>query len=344
MTRSRVFVTHWVHPEVLEELSRECNVAANRTLQTMPRAELLSRARDARAVMAFMPDRIDREWLDACPSLGLVAGAFKGSDNVDVEACTARGVWVTTVPDLLTEPTAELAVMLLLGLSRRVREADAVLRSGGFRGWRPILFGSGVAGRTIGILGMGAVGQGIAARLSGFSCSLLYHDEKPLAPEQEQQLSVERSPFADLLGRSDHVVLALPLTARTNSLIDARALAAFKPGAGLVNVGRGSVVDERAVAAALQAGRLGGYASDVFACEDHLQPGRPESIPPELLHPDLPTLFTPHLGSAVEGTRLAISQAAARSILEFLRGETPVNAVNRPQRASATAPRMSVAE
>ncbi|HVR84252.1 MAG TPA: NAD(P)-dependent oxidoreductase, partial [Planctomycetota bacterium] len=259
--------------------------------------------------------------------------AFKGFDNVDVEACTKRGIWVTVVPDLLTEPTAELGVALLLAVARRLREGDGLVRSGSFRGWRPILHGVGLSGRTVGLVGMGAVGQALAVRLAGFSCRLIYHDPQPLSPDRERELQLARAGLPELLAQSDHVVLSVPLTPDTLGLIGDRVLGGMKPGACLVNIGRGSVVDERAVAAALGSGRLGGYAADVFASEDLSRPDRPERIPFELLAPELRTSFTPHLGSAVEETRLAISRSAARSILEFLRGGAPSHAVNRPPSA-----------
>jgi phosphonate dehydrogenase len=329
-SRPKVVITHWVHPEVLHELSSECDLVANRSLESLPRELLLERTRDARAILAFMPDRIDSEFLDRCPKLGIVAGAFKGFDNIEVDACTARGVCVTVVPDLLTEPTAELAVGLLLSVARHLREGDAVVRRGAYRGWRPILYSPGLGGRSVGLVGMGAVGQAIATRLSGFSCRLLYHDPIPLPPERERALRIERATFEDLLSRSDHVVLAAPLTAATRGMLGAGALSAMKAGATLVNIGRGSLVEEQAVAEALRSGRLGGYAADVFACEDLSLSGRPGEPPSELLAPGLRTVFTPHLGSAVDDARLAIARSAAGSILEFLRGQVPAHAVNRP--------------
>jgi phosphonate dehydrogenase len=312
--RPKVLVTHWVHAEVLEKLSRDADVVANRSTESLSRAALLDRARGAQGVLAFMPDRIDAEFLAACPGLQVVAGAFKGADNVDLEACAARGVRVSVVPDLLTEPTAELAVTLLLGLGRRLLEGDREVRAGGFRGWRPILYGGGLLGSTVGLIGMGAVGQAIAARLVVFGCRLLYTDAR------ERPGAVPRVELQELLTASDRVVVALPLTPETRGLLGPRALAGMKPGALLVNVGRGSVVDEIAVARALRSGRLGGYAADVFACEDLSIPERPAEIPPELLAPDLRTLFTPHLGSAVDEARLAIALSAAQSIQDHLRG------------------------
>lgn len=151
--KPKVLITHWVHPEVIQLLEQECEVIANPGRDTLPRAEILARSREAQAIMVFMPDYIDEEFFQACPALRIVAGALKGYDNFDVAACTRHQVWFTVVPDLLTIPTAELAIGLLLGLTRRLREGDALIRSGTFQGWRTQLYGSGLTGRTLGIIG-----------------------------------------------------------------------------------------------------------------------------------------------------------------------------------------------
>jgi phosphonate dehydrogenase len=321
-------LTHWVHPEVLDLLARECDVVANPTRQTLPREEVLRCCADARAVMVFMPDQVDEAFLAAAPHLRVVAAALKGYDNCDVDACTRRDVWFTIVPDLLTTATAELTVALLLGLARHVLEGDRLVRGGSFAGWRPILYGTGLAGRTIGLVGMGAIGRALARRLTGFEVRLLYTDPKPLPAAAQNGWSADRVELAELLARSDFVILLAPLTRATLHLINRETLSLFKPGSYLVNTGRGSVVDEQAVAEALAAGRLAGYAADVFALEDWSRPDRPRSIPPALLADRSRTLFTPHLGSAVDEVRRDIALAAAQDILQALRGEVPRGAVN----------------
>jgi phosphonate dehydrogenase len=328
----RVVLTHWVHPEVVDLLRASCEVVPNPTRETLPREELLRRCRGARGVMVFMPERVDEEFLAAAPQLVIVAGAFKGYDNCDVDACTRRGVWLTVVPDLLTAPTAELAVGLLLGVARNLAEGDRLVRSGGFAGWRPVLYGTGLTGSTVGLVGMGAIGQAIARRLAGFEATLLYADPRPLPPEQEARWGLRRVELPELLSASDFVVLATPLTPATRHLIDRTALALCKPGAYVVNVGRGSVVDEEAVAEGLAAGHLAGYAADVFAFEDWARPDRPLAVPDALLRDAGRTLLTPHLGSAVDAVRRAIALQAAHSILQALRGEVPRHALNRPLR------------
>lgn len=317
MTKPKVVVTHWVHPQVLDCLSTVAEIEPNPTRDTWPRAEVERRCRDASGMMAFMPDIVDAAFLEACPHLAIVACALKGFDNFDLEACKRAGVAVSFVPDLLTAPTAELAIGLAVGLQRNIRAGDAFVRSGQFEGWRPVLYGAGLDGATVAIIGLGAVGAAIAARLSGFGCRIVGHD--PSAPPPA---GVTALPLAEALAIADLVILAAPLTGTTRHMIGDDALRGFRPGARLVNVGRGSVVDEDAVAAALETGQLGGYAADVFAFEDWALADRPRAIPPRLMqHPQ--TLFTPHLGSAVDGVRLAIAMRAAEALVDHLSGRVP---------------------
>ncbi len=323
----RVVLTHRVHPEVLELLGRSCEVVANQTPDGLARGELLDRCRDTEALLVFMPDRVDEELLRHSPRLKIVAGALKGYDNIDVAACTARGIWVSYVADLLTAPTADLAVALLLALDRHLLAGDGHVRAGRHRGWRPDLYGGGLAGRPVGIVGMGAVGRAVARRLRAFDAQVLYTDPTPLPPAAEAELGARSVSLDTLLAHSSAVVLAAPLTAQTRHLIGASALQRLPQGALLVNVGRGSVVDENAVADALTAGHLGGYAADVFAFEDWSDERRPRDIPPRLLAHDR-TVFTPHLGSAVRDVRRGIELAAARSVLDVREGGRPAVAAN----------------
>ncbi|HEY8607790.1 MAG TPA: phosphonate dehydrogenase [Noviherbaspirillum sp.] len=335
--KPKVVVTHRVHPEIIALLETVADVVPNQTQYTLPRAELLARARDADALMAFMPDSIDDAFLAACPRLRIVGAALKGYDNFDVAACTRRGVWFSIVPDLLTVPTAELTIGLLIALTRHMLEGDRRIRSGGFQGWRPVLYGDGLAGRTLGLIGMGAVGRAIARRLSGFDLRLLYCDPAPLDPHHEQAWGLERVSLDMLLKSSDFVVPMLPMTPDTFHLLDARALAAMKPGAWLVNACRGSVVDENAVVDALRDGRLAGYAADVFEMEEWTRHDRPASIPRALLDNAAQTFFTPHLGSAVREVRLEIERQAAQNIVQALLGQRPAGAINTPMATDAAA-------
>lgn len=323
----RIVITHRVHAEVLDLLGRSCELSANQTPNSLTRDELFSRCHDADALMVFMPDHVDEELLQNSPRLRIVAGALKGYDNIDVDACTARGIWVSYVEDLLTGATADLAVGLLIALDRHLVAGDRHVRSGRHRGWRPELYGGGLAGRQVGIVGMGAVGRAVARRLRAFDAELLYTDPNSLPAADELHLGARAVPLETLLNRSTAVVLTAPLTARTRHLIGPDALRRLPGGALLVNVGRGSVVDEDAVADALAAGHLGGYAADVFAFEDRSDQDRPRDIPPRLLAHDR-TLLTPHLGSAVSDVRRRIELAAAQSILDVRAGKPPSAAAN----------------
>ena len=329
--KPKVILTHRVHPEVIELLAEHCEVVPNPTPETLPLDEILQRAKDAEAIMTFMPDRVDEAFLRACPRLRVVGCALKGYDNYDVEACTRHGVWITNVPDLLTIPTAELTIGLLIGLTRNVLAGDRFVRSGQFNGWRPALYGSGLTGKTLGLIGMGAVGQAIAQRLVGYDMRVLYTDPVALPKEKEAQWGLDRVELSALLAASDFVVPMVPYRDETLHMIDGGALARMKTGAYLINTCRGSVVDEQAVVEALASGRLAGYAADVFEMEEWARPHRPHVIPQALLDDSERTLFTPHIGSAVDAVRIEIELEAARNILQALRGETPQGAINRPQ-------------
>lgn len=325
----RILVTNWVHGDVLRRLAQLGEVDANSTLEPYTREELLRRARDADAVIAFMNDFVDVEFVAACPRLRIVACALKGADNFDAEACAAGGVWLSIVPDLLTEPTAELAIGLAISLGRHIPAGDALVRSSAFNGWRPVLYGTGLDRSTVAIVGMGEVGRAIARRLAGFGCRILGVDPGATVPAD-----VEGAGFGAALPLADYIILAAPLTSATRHLIGKVALAALKPGALLVNIGRGSVVDESAVADALEAGALGGYAADVFEFEDWALADRPRAVDSRLrAHPR--TLFTPHLGSAVDRVRREIAMCAVDNVADVLAGRAPRDAVNRPRARAA---------
>jgi phosphonate dehydrogenase len=334
LRRPRVVITHRVHDEILDLLGPHADVVANQTPATLEREEIARRAHDADALIVFMPDLVDRALLDACPRLAIVAGALRGYDNIDVAACTERNIWVTVVPELLAEATAELGIGLLVALARRVPEGDAFVRGGTFAGWRPELYARGIAGSAVGIAGFGQLGRAIAVRLAGFRADVRYADAHALDEGDAAGLGVRYAPLDELIATSDHLVLALPLTAATRGLIDARRIATMRRGATLVNLARGSLVDEEAVAAALASGHLGGYAADVFAFEDWAVAGRPRAIPAALLAQRDRTIFTPHLGSAVGDVRRAIERSAAEATLDAIRGRRPAGAVNAPMRGA----------
>jgi phosphonate dehydrogenase len=328
--RPKVVIGHRVFDETVAALSAQAEVVSPSADDgdALSPERLREELADADAWMAFMPDRADDEALSQYPRLKLIAGALKGWDNFDLQACSRRGVWLSVVPDLLTEPTAELAIGLMIGLGRNLRQADKHVRSGAFQGWEPRFYGLGLAGARVGYVGMGAIGQAIAHRLAPFGAVQRYVDPRPLGPSAEATMGLTREPQLEaLLAWSDYLVLGAPLTPDTLHIIDTSALDKVRPGCLLINPARGSLVDEAEVLAALQAGRLGGYAADVFEMEDWALAQRPRAIDPKLLHHPA-TLFTPHIGSAVTEVRRAIERRAADNILDALGGHIPRDALN----------------
>ena len=336
--RPRVVVTHWVHPEVVEYLAGFCHPSLpSREVGVWSRAQVLDRAADAEGLITCMADSIDDAFLARCRQLRVVSATLKGYDNFDAQACARRGIWLTVVPDTIIAPTAELAVGLVIGIMRRVGEADRQIRDGRFSGWRPQLYGSSLDRATVGLVGMGPLGQAVAERLAVFGSRIVYHDIQALPAAVERALPATCLGLEELFAASDVVVMLLPLTERTVGLVDRSTLGLLRRGAFVVNVGRGSVIDEAAVVEGLADGRLGGYAADVFAMEDRALQGHPERIPRGLLeHPR--TLLTPHLGSAVDDVRRDMSLEAARQVRQVLDGQRPDHPVNQPRAATARGP------
>jgi phosphonate dehydrogenase len=327
-----IVVTNPVFPETRALLEEHATVVVNAALEPWPYQEVRRRCRDAAGLLAFMNDRIDAAFLAACPGLRVIGAALKGFDNIDVEAATNAGVWLTIVPDLLTVPTAELAIGLMLSLGRNIVAGDRSIKQHGFGGWRAELYGAGLAGATVGIVGFGLVGRAIAERLVGFRCRLLAHDQSVSETLAKSWPDVTMTSLGDVIANSDYVVLALPLTAGTRHIINSETIAGMKAGARLVNPARGSLVDESAVADAIARGQLSGYAADAFECEDWAIADRPTRVDPRLTTSTAPTVFTPHIGSGVTEVRREIELSAARSILDVLAGRIPSGAVNDPGR------------
>jgi phosphonate dehydrogenase len=330
--KSKIVATNPVFAETRALLEEHATLEVNPNIEPWPYEEVRRRCRDATGLLAFMTDRVDADFLAVCPSLRVIGAALKGFDNIDVEAATKAGVWLTIVPDLLTVPTAELAIGLMLSLGRNIVAGDRNIKQRGFHGWRAELYGAGLAGTTVGIVGFGLVGRAIAERLAGFQCRLLAHDQSGSEGLAKSRPYVTMTSFEDLIADADYIVLALPLTAETRHIVNSKTVAAMKPGARLVNPARGSLVDEAAVADAVACGHLSGYAADAFECEDWALEDRPRRIDPRLTSPSAPTVFTPHIGSGVTEVRREIELSAARSILDVLAGRIPFGAVNDPRK------------
>jgi len=319
----RVFVTTTLpDPGAAPLAAAGLEVVQRDALGPPTRAELLAGVADADALLCMLTERVDAELLDAAPRLRVVANYAVGYDNVDVDAATARGVVVTTTPDVLTEATADLTWTLILAVARRVLEGDALVRSGGWTTFGPtMLLGAPVAGRTIGIVGMGAIGTAVARRANGFGMTVLCTSRHP-HPGAEAEVGAERVGLDELLTRSDIVTLHAPLTDESRHLIDAAALARMKPTAILVNAGRGPLVDESALVAALAGGTIAAAGLDVYEREPTLTPGLAE----------LPNVvLLPHIGSATTEARGAMVRLCCDNIIAVLAGEpalTPRNSTS----------------
>jgi len=281
-------------------------------------AELAARIPGADAVVCLLSDDIGVDLLDRAPRLRVVANVAVGFDNVDVPAATARGIAVANTPDVLTEATADLAFALLLAAARRLGEGERLVRSGRWTGWAlDQLLGVDVWGRTLGLVGLGRIGQAVARRASGFQMEILYSQPEPEPGADE--LGATRVPLGELLARADFVSLHCPLTPETRGLVDAAALARMKPTAVLVNTARGGCVDEAAVAAALAAGRLAGAGLDVFADEPRIDPAllaQPRAV------------LAPHVGSATTSARRRMAELALGAVRAVLDGVRPDNLVD----------------
>jgi lactate dehydrogenase-like 2-hydroxyacid dehydrogenase len=283
-------------------------------------AELHAAAADTDGVVVSLGNRIDDAFLDAAGSqLRVVANIGVGYDNVDVAACAARGVVVTNTPGVLTEATADLAFALLLMATRRLGEAERLVRAR--RPWRfglDFMLGTGITGKTLGIVGLGQIGAAVARRGRAAGMEIVYTGRR-LGPDRlEQELEARFLPLQELLATADVVSVHTPLTEETRGLIDATALARMKPTAFLVNTSRGPVVDESALARALRDGTIAGAGLDVFEHEP--------DVHPELLELENVVLL-PHLGSATVETRTAMAVLAARNALAVVLGETPLTPV-----------------
>ena len=307
-----VLATRATFADVLDRLREHFTVEHNPTDTVWPPAELIRRLQGKQGVMSTGSERIDAALLDACPQLKAVCNVGVGYNNIDVDACRARGVIVTNTPDVLTETTADFGFALMMATARRISESERAVRRGEWTrtGIHDHFAGSDVHGATLGILGMGRIGQAIARRGSaGFGMRVIYHNRTRLAPALEAASSARYVDKHTLLRQADHLVLVLPYSASSHHAIGAAELALMKRSATLTNIARGGIVDDAALAQALRAGTIAAAGLDVFE-------GEP-AIHPALL--ELPNIvITPHIGSATLRTRRAMAALAADNLVAAL--------------------------
>ena len=312
MSTPTVFVTRALPDPGLEPLRAAGVDVRGGTNDTPLTAEQLAEGlTGADAAICMLSDRIDGAVLDAAPSVRVVANYAVGFDNIDVVAARQRGVEVTTTPDVLTDATADLAWALLLGAARRVVEGDRLVRAG-WEGWGPTeLLGQPVAGRTLGIVGMGAIGQAVARRAGGFGMPVLYRNRRRLPEAVEQELGARYVELDELLAASDFVSLHAPLNPESHHLVDAAALARMKRTAVLVNTGRGPLVDEAALVDALRSGEIAAAGLDGFEREPALHEGLTDLAN---------VVVTPHVGSATTTARATMVRLCTDNVLAVLDG------------------------
>ncbi|MDY6826898.1 MAG: D-glycerate dehydrogenase [Bacillota bacterium] len=285
----------------------------------MIRSELEKAFKGSDAVITMVYDRVDASLLDGAPRLKIVANLAVGTDNIDIPACTARGITVTNTPGILTEATADLTMALILAAARRLAEGDRFVRRGLFNSWDPLLLvGAELQGKVLGIIGMGRIGTAVAQRAQAFGMKIIYYKRCPLSTVEAARYKAEYMPLEEVIGKADFLSLHLPYTPEVRHLINRERLNLMKPTAYLINTARGGHIDEKSLVEHLKANKIAGAALDVYEHEPALSPG--------LADLDNVTLL-PHLGSATVETRNKMAQMAAENVRAVLTGQKPQNPV-----------------
>jgi gluconate 2-dehydrogenase len=321
MNKPRILVARAVFPETIARLAQHFEVESNQSDAAWSKQDLVARLQGKVGAFTTGTERIDAELLAACPDLKICANMAVGFNNFDIPAMTARKVLGTNTPDVLTETTADFGFALLMATARRITESEHYLRAGQWTKWSFDMFaGADVHGSTLGILGMGRIGQGIARRgAHGFGMDVIYHNRSRLTPELEAACKARYVGKEELLKTADHLVLVLPYSAESHHAIGAKEIAQMKPTATLVNIARGGIVDDAALAQALRDRRIAAAGLDVFE-------GEPK------VHPDLLTVpnvvLTPHIASATVPTRKAMARLAADNLVGYLVNGKPLTPLN----------------
>ncbi|MDB5796274.1 MAG: D-glycerate dehydrogenase [Paucimonas sp.] len=319
--KKKILVAREIFPEVLERLAQHFEVEANQQDQIFSEAELAKKLAGKDGVFSTLSERISPAVLQACPDLQAVCNMAVGYNNIDLSAATAAGVLVTNTPEVLNETTADFGFALMMATARRVTESEQWLRAGKWDRWRFDGFmGNDVHGSTLGIIGMGRIGQAIARRSMGFDMQVIYHNRSRLDPALEARANNARYVGREeLLKTADHVVLVVPYSPALHHMIGAAEIALMKPSATLVNIARGGVVDDAALIAALKEKRIAGAGLDVFENEPAFNRGFLELSN---------VVLTPHIASSSRNTRLAMANCAADNLIAALDGRQPPNLLN----------------
>ncbi len=318
-TQPEVFVTRRLPEKAMDMLKQECKLEVNPHDRTLTRAELEKGIQDVDAMISLLTDTIDADLLDINPDLQVIANYAVGYDNIDVEACTERGIRVSNTPGVLTETTADLTWALLMAVARRVVEGDKYTRAGKYESWGPMLMlGSDVYGKKLGIIGLGRIGKAVARRAAGFDMEVVYYN-RSRKKEFEAEQGIKFREFDSLLAESDFISIHTPLTPETEKMIGEKEFKMMKNSAYVVNTSRGAVIDEKALLHALREKEIAGAGIDVYEDEPKLTPG--------LVSQDN-LVMLPHIGSASVAARTKMAVMAAENVLAGLNNDEMPNLIN----------------
>jgi len=319
MAKPRVFATHSLFDTARQILQETCEVEYWAKPERPPRAEVLQRVKDKEGLVCLLTEKINEDFLRAAPKLRIAANVAVGFDNIDVAACTKRGVVASNTPGVLDETTADFAWTLLMAVARRLSEGEALARSGNWKNWDlDQLVGTDVWGKTLGLVGFGRIGRAMARRASGFQMKVIYTDAMRAPADVEKALNAEYREMNALLAESDFVSVHVPLLPETRGLFDAPKFYRMKSTAFLINTARGPVVDEAALVAALEAGKIAGAGLDVYENEPFIHPGLKRAN----------VVLAPHIASASLETRTKMACIAAQNVVALFTGQRPPNMLN----------------
>ena len=319
MPKPKVFATRPLFEAARQILEATCEMEYWSKPERISKEELFARVKDKEGLVCLLTERVNEEFLRAAPKLRIAANVAVGFDNIDVAACTKRGVVATNTPGVLDETTADFAWTLMMAVARRLGEGEALARSGNWKGWDlDQLVGTDVWGKTLGIVGFGRIGRVMARRALGFQMKVIYSDAYQAPEDVEKELNAERRDLNVLLGEADFVSVHVPLVDETRGLFDASKFFRMKPTAFLINTSRGPVVDEAALVHALESGKIAGAALDVYENEPFIHPG--------LKRPNV--ILAPHIASASLETRTKMSCIAAENVTAIFKGQRPPNMLN----------------
>jgi glyoxylate reductase len=319
MAKPKVFATHELFEAARQILGENCEMEYWAKPERPPREELLRRVKGKDGLICLLTEKINDEFLRAAPKLRIAANVAVGFDNIDVTACTKRGVAATNTPGVLDETTADFAWTLLMAVARRLGEGEALARSGNWKGWDlDQLVGTDVWGKTLGIVGFGRIGRAVARRAGGFQMKVIYTDAQRVPEGVEKELNATFCEMNTLLAESDFISVHVPLLPETRGLFDAPKFYRMKPTAFLINTSRGPVVDEAALVAALEERKIAGAGLDVYENEPFIHPGLKRAN----------VVLAPHIASASLETRTKMACIAANNVIALFAGQRPPNILN----------------